>query len=112
MGTLSTIIQYRTHTMIPNEPLLADGTLHCRMFLAGKVAIIRQLVTPVSPAGTDKLSVDASTSDLSTSNHPHSSNVSLPYAWLTGLATEPRTIINLCIKQLYQAGPVDFVMAP
>ena len=91
MGTLSTIIQYCTHTMIPNELLLADGTLHCRMFLEGKVAIIRHLVTPRFPCqdyAADKLSVDAglllSISDLLTSSHPHSSNVSLHLVGLQG----------------------------
>ena len=66
--------------MIPNELLLADGTLHCRMFLEGKVAKIWHLVTPGFPCrdySVDKLSVDAglllSISDRLTSSHPHSS---------------------------------------
>ena len=38
--TLSTILQHCTHTIKPSDPLLlANGTLRCRMYPAGKVAI-------------------------------------------------------------------------
>ena len=47
---LSTSLQHFTHTMKPSDPLLlADGTLHCGMYPAGKVAISRHLVTPGFP---------------------------------------------------------------
>ena len=40
IGTLSTILQYCTHTMKPSDLLLlADVTLRCGMYPAGKVAI-------------------------------------------------------------------------
>ena len=65
IGTLSTILQHCTHTMKPSDPLLlADGTLHCGMYPAGKVAISWHLITPrVLPVQCDhtvgKLSADA-----------------------------------------------------
>ena len=38
LGTLSTILQHFTHTMKPSDPLLlADVTLRCGMYPAGKV---------------------------------------------------------------------------
>ena len=40
LGTLSTILQHFTHTMKPSDPLLlADVTLRCGMYHAGKVDI-------------------------------------------------------------------------
>ena len=52
-----------THTMKPSDPLLlADGTLRCGMYPAGKVAISRHLVTPGFPRcdhTVSKLSADA-----------------------------------------------------
>ena len=56
--------------------LLADGTLHCGMYPAGKVAISQHLVTPGFPRGDHtvaKLSVDAGIADLLTSIHPQMS---------------------------------------
>ena len=47
IGTLSTILQHFTHTMKPSDPLLlADVTLRCGMYPAGKVDISRHLATP------------------------------------------------------------------
>ena len=45
-----------------DQLLLADGTLRCRMYPAGKVAIFRHLVTPGFPRcdhTVGKLSADA-----------------------------------------------------
>ena len=63
ISTLSTILQHCTHTMNPSDPmLLADGTLRCRMYPAGKVAISRHLANPGFPQfdhTVSKLSLDA-----------------------------------------------------
>ena len=46
IGTLSTILQYCTHIMKPSDPLLlADVTLCCGMYPAGKVDISWHLAT-------------------------------------------------------------------
>ena len=44
LGALSTILQHFTHTMKPSDPLLlADVTLSCEMYPAGKVDISQHL---------------------------------------------------------------------
>jgi hypothetical protein len=49
--------------MKPSDPkLLADGTLHCRMYPAGKIAIYQHLATPEFPQSdhtVSNLSADA-----------------------------------------------------
>ena len=50
LGTLLTILKHFTHTMKPSDPLLlADVTLRCGMYPAGKVDISQHLAIPGFP---------------------------------------------------------------
>ena len=52
LGTLSTILQHFKHTMKPSDPLLlADVTLCCGIYPAGKDDILRYLAIPGFPQG-------------------------------------------------------------
>ena len=80
--------------MKPDYPLLlADGTLHCGMYPAGKVAISLHLATsglPQCDHTLGKLSADAGVVKYSRPpDLKSSSNVSLPFAWITEPATDP-----------------------
>ena len=82
--------------MKSSDPLLlADDTLHSGMYPAGKVAISLQLATPGFPwcdQTVCKLSADAGSLCSKVSKHPDlksSSNISLPFAWITRPATDP-----------------------
>ena len=74
-----------------DQMLLADGTLRCRMYPAGKVAISPHLATtwfPQCDHTVSKLSADAgplcSVKYSFPPNLKSSSNVSLTFAWITG----------------------------
>ena len=84
--------------------LLADGTLHCGMYPTGKVAISQHLVTPRFPRCDQtvrKLSAD--TGSLCSIARPpdlkSTSTVSLPFAWITGHATDPAAQFDLKTSQ-------------
>ena len=95
---------YNSHTMKSSDPLLlADGNLRCGMYPAGKVAISQYLVTPGFPRcdqTVGKLSADAAFIEMKHSRPPDlksSSNVSLPFAWITG----PRKRTQLTQNSLF-----------
>ena len=79
--------------MKPSDPLLlADVTLRSGMYPAGKVAIFRHLATPRFPKCDHTVSKLNANSEVKYSRPPDlksSSNVSLPFAWITGPATDP-----------------------
>ena len=82
--------------MKPSDPLLlAEGTLHCGMYPAGKEPISRHLATPGFPQcdhTVGKLSgtlVHCVVKYSRPRDLKSSSNVSLPFAWITGPATDP-----------------------
>ena len=83
--------------LVGDPLLLADGTLHCGMYPAGKVAISLQVYT-YSPPGSPGVTI-LSASSVRTLKHSRppdlksSSNVSLPFAWITGPATDPSSLI-------------------
>ena len=89
--TISHPTSYNTsHTQWkPSDPLLlADVTFRCRMYPAGKVEISWHLTTPGFPQSDHNASkprMHSRPPDLKSS-----SNVSLPLAWITGPATDPR----------------------
>ena len=100
--TLSTIPQHFIHTMKPNGPLLlTDITLSCRMHPAGKVDISWYLAIPRFPQSDQpirKPSADAIHWVVKHSRHPDlksSSNVSLLFAWITGHAKDPSSLVLL-----------------
>ena len=81
--------------MKPSDPLLHNkDTLCCGMYPEGKVAISQHLITPGFPQcdhTVGKLSADAGL--MKHSRPPDvksSSNVSLPFAWITGPAKAPQ----------------------
>ena len=89
--------------MKSNDPmLLADGTLLCRMYHAGKVGISRHLrfspgVTILSASSVRMLTFI----EMKHSRPPDlksSSNVSLPFSWITGPATDTSFFITLYIE--------------
>ena len=78
-----------THTMKPSDPLLlAYGTLRCGMYPAGKVAISQPSVTTLSASSVRTL-VHCVVKYSRPPDLKSSSNVSLPFAWITGPATDP-----------------------
>ena len=78
-----------THTMKRTDPLLlAYGTLHCGMYPAGKVAISQPSVT-ILLASSVRTLVHCVVKYSRPPDLKSSSNVSLPFAWITGPATDP-----------------------
>ena len=91
-----TILQHFIHTMKPRDLLLlADVTLRCGMYPAGKVYISRHLAIPGFPrvtilsAGPVRTLVHCVVKHSRAPDLKSSSNVSLPFAWITGPATDP-----------------------
>ena len=91
IGTLSTILPHFTHTMKPSDPLLPLGDVSCRQSC--------HLLTPSHPLGSPRVTT-LSASSVRTLVHcvakhsrppdlKSSSKVSLPFAWITGPATDP-----------------------
>ena len=85
--------------MKSSDPLLlADGNLHCGMYPAGKVAISWHLDTPGFPGVTILLASSVRTLVYCAVKYSRpldlksSSNVSLPFAWITGPATDPSSL--------------------
>ena len=80
--------------MKSSDPLLlADGTLRCRMYPAGKVAISQTKSPPGSPSVTILSASPVQTLAFIEMKHNRppdlksSSNASLPFAWIAGPAT-------------------------
>jgi hypothetical protein len=85
-----------THTMKPSDLLLlAHGTLQSRMYHAGKVDISRHLAIPGFPQSNHTVGNSVQTLVHCVEKHSRppdlklTSNVSLPFAWITGPATDP-----------------------
>ena len=90
--------RYNSHTMKSSDPLLlVDGNLCCGMYPAGKVAISRHLATigfsqvdhTVGKLSADAGSVHCVVKYSRPPNLKSSSNVSLPFAWITGPQQTP-----------------------
>ena len=96
IGTLSTILQHCTHTQWNRDPLLlTDGTLRCWIYPTGKVVISCHLATPGFPmtilsASSVRTLVHCVVMYSRPPDLKSSSNVSPPFPWTTGPATDPR----------------------
>ena len=74
--------------MKPSDPLLvADVTLSCVMYPAGKVDVSQHLA--ILSASPVQMLVYCVVKHSSPPDLKSSSNVSLPFAWFTGPATDP-----------------------
>jgi len=105
-----------------DPPLLADSTLRCGMYPAGKVAISQHLAT--SRFTQCSASLDCVVKYSRPPDPKSSSNVSLPFAWITGPKTEhslipqsietvqARIILKLFFNLLHEASQILSIKMP
>ena len=92
-----------SHTMKPSDPvLLGDVALCCGIYPAGKFDISQHLATPGFPqSDLMQMLVHHVVKHSRPPDLKSSSNVSLPFAWITGSAKDPSLGTHVSVIIVY-----------